>query len=47
MGIGLGLNINPGLTAGMIVSGAIFGDKNVSVFGYYKFISRRSGNGYF
>ena len=27
MGIGLGLNINPGLTAGMIVSGAIFGDK--------------------
>ena len=27
MGIGLGLNINPGLTAGMVVSGAIFGDK--------------------
>lgn len=27
MGIGLGMNINPGLTAGMVVSGAIFGDK--------------------
>lgn len=27
MGIGIGLNINPGLTAGMVVSGAIFGDK--------------------
>ena len=27
MGIGLGLNINPGITAGMVVSGAIFGDK--------------------
>lgn len=27
MGIGMGLGINPGLTAGMIVSGAIFGDK--------------------
>lgn len=27
MGIGLGLHINPGLTAGMVVSGAIFGDK--------------------
>ena len=27
MGIGLGLNIHPGLTAGMVVSGAIFGDK--------------------
>lgn len=27
MGIGLGLGIDPGLTAGMVVSGAIFGDK--------------------
>lgn len=27
MGIGLGLGIEPGLTAGMVVSGAIFGDK--------------------
>lgn len=27
MGIGMGLGINPGLTAGMVVSGAIFGDK--------------------
>lgn len=27
MGIGLGLGINPGLTAGMVVSGSIFGDK--------------------
>ena len=27
LGIGLGLHINPGLTAGMVVSGAIFGDK--------------------
>ncbi|MEG0793951.1 MAG: Na+/H+ antiporter NhaC [Lachnospiraceae bacterium] len=27
MGIGMGLNINPGITAGMVVSGAIFGDK--------------------
>lgn len=27
MGIGLGLNVNPGLTAGMVVSSAIFGDK--------------------
>ena len=27
MGIGLGLNINPGITAGMVVSGSIFGDK--------------------
>lgn len=27
MGIGIGLNINPGITAGMIVSGSVFGDK--------------------
>ena len=27
MGIGMGLNINPGITAGMIVSGSVFGDK--------------------
>lgn len=27
MGIGLGLGINPGLTAGMVLSGALFGDK--------------------
>lgn len=27
MGIGLGLGVNPGITAGMVVSGAIFGDK--------------------
>ncbi len=27
MGIGAGLGVNPGLTAGMVVSGAIFGDK--------------------
>lgn len=27
MGIGLGLNINSGITAGMIVSGSVFGDK--------------------
>lgn len=27
MGIGMGLNINPGITAGMVVSGSIFGDK--------------------
>lgn len=27
MGIGVGLGINPGLTAGMVVSGALFGDK--------------------
>lgn len=27
LGIGMGLGINPGLTAGMVVSGALFGDK--------------------
>ncbi len=27
MGIGYGIGINPGLTAGMVISGAIFGDK--------------------
>lgn len=27
MGIGLGLGINPGITAGMVVSGSVFGDK--------------------
>lgn len=27
MGIGIGLSINPGITAGMIVSGSVFGDK--------------------
>jgi len=27
MGISIGLNINPGITAGMIVSGSVFGDK--------------------
>jgi len=27
MGIGIGLNINPGITAGMVVSGSVFGDK--------------------
>lgn len=27
MGIGIGLNISPGITAGMIVSGSVFGDK--------------------
>ncbi len=27
IGIGMGLNINPGITAGMIVSGSVFGDK--------------------
>lgn len=27
MGIGYGLGINPGITAGMVVSGAVFGDK--------------------
>lgn len=27
MGIGIGLEINPGITAGMIVSGSVFGDK--------------------
>jgi len=27
MGIGVGLGVNPGLTAGMVVSGSIFGDK--------------------
>ena len=27
MGIGYGIGVNPGLTAGMVISGAIFGDK--------------------
>lgn len=27
MGIGTGLGINPALTAGMVISGAYFGDK--------------------
>lgn len=27
MGIGIGLNINPAITAGMVVSGSVFGDK--------------------
>ena len=44
MGVGMGLGINPALTAGAVVSGAAFGDKDVSAVRYDQRCSRRCGS---